>query len=118
GDDWQQFANLRLLFSYMFGHLGDKMIFMGGEFAQRHEWKHDFSLDWHEAAYPSHQVIQKLIQDLNELYQKEPAFYVHNFSWEGFEWIDIKDATNSVFSWVRKGIKEEEKLVLDRKSVV
>lgn len=111
GDDWQQFANLRLLFSYMYGHPGDKMMFMGGEFAQRHEWRHDFSLDWHEAEYPSHQGIRKLIRDLNELYKNEPALYQKNFSWEGFEWIDISDTANSVISWIRKGDRPEEKLI-------
>ncbi|TLV02576.1 1,4-alpha-glucan branching protein GlgB [Dyadobacter luticola] len=111
GDYWQQFANLRMLYAYMFGHPGAKLIFMGGEFAQRHEWRHDFSLDWDENLNPSHQGIQKLVKDLNELYQSQPALYEKNFSGEGFEWIDNQDATNSVFSWVRKGNDEKDNLI-------
>ena len=106
GDDWQQFANLRLLYSYMFGHPGAKLIFMGGEFAQRHEWQHDYSLDWHEEQYPAHHGIQKLLRDLNSLYKSEPALYEKNFSHKGFEWIDFNDATNSVLSWLRKSNNE------------
>ncbi len=103
GDDWQQFANLRLLYAYMYGHPGAKMIFMGGEFGQRHEWQHDFSLDWHENHHPLHNGVQKLIKDLNALYKKEPALYEKNFDPEGFEWIDVNDSTNSVLCWKRKG---------------
>ncbi|WP_207532177.1 1,4-alpha-glucan branching protein GlgB [Desertivirga arenae] len=103
GDDWKKFANLRLLYSYMYGHPGAKLLFMGGEFAQRHEWQHDFSLDWHENSNPYHRGIQSVIKDLNELYTTEPAFFENNFSHEGFEWIDINDHRNSVISWVRKG---------------
>nr|WP_207426429.1 1,4-alpha-glucan branching protein GlgB [Pedobacter sp. SYSU D00535] len=111
GDEWQQFANLRLLFSYMFGHPGAKLIFMGGDFAQRHEWRHDFSLDWHENNHPLHNGIQKVLKDLNELYQGESALYENNFSWEGFEWIDINDSANSVISWLRKGKDPDESLI-------
>nr|AGU12352.1 Carbohydrate-binding module 48 [uncultured organism] len=111
GDRWQQFANLRLLYSYMFGHPGAKMIFMGGDFAQHHEWRHDFSLDWHESERPDHKGIQMLLTDLNKLYQEYPALYENNFSNDGFEWIDIGDSTNSVISWVRKGANPDEKLI-------
>jgi 1,4-alpha-glucan branching enzyme len=111
GDAWQQFANLRLMFSYMYGHPGAKMIFMGGEFAQRHEWQHDYSLDWHENDNPYHNGIQKAVRDLNELYQQEPALYERNFTWEGFEWIDFNDSTNSVISWLRKGASREDDLL-------
>jgi len=103
GDEWQKFANLRLLFGYMFGHPGAKMIFMGGEFAQRHEWRHDFSLDWHEAETPLHQGVQKTVRVLNALYRSEPALYELNFTGEGFEWIDFNDLQNSVLVWLRKG---------------
>ena len=75
GDEWQQFANLRLLYTYMYGHPGAKMIFMGGEFAQRHEWRHDHSLDWDENNHPNHNGVQKLIKDLNGLYRNYPALY-------------------------------------------
>lgn len=111
GDEWQQFANLRLLYAYMYGHPGAKLVFMGGEFAQRHEWRHDFSLDWHECDHSSHKAIQTLIKDLNRFYSLEPALYEYNFSGDGFEWIDYHDATNSVISWIRKGNNQKDKLI-------
>lgn len=111
GDTWQQFANLRLLYSYMYGHPGAKMLFMGSEFAQRHEWQHDYSLDWHENNHSAHQGVQKVLKDLNALYRQEPALYELNFSPEGFEWIDFNDATNSVIIWIRKGKDEQDNLI-------
>jgi 1,4-alpha-glucan branching enzyme len=111
GDSWKQFANLRLLYGYMFGHPGAKLLFMGGDFAQRHEWRHDFSLDWNENNNPDHQGIQKILKNLNALYKSEPALYEYNFSWQGFEWIDNQDATNSVLSWIRKGKEPENDLI-------
>jgi 1,4-alpha-glucan branching enzyme len=111
GDDWQQFANLRLLYGYMYGHPGAKLIFMGGEFAQRHEWQHDYSMDWHEAEYPYHKGIQLWLQQLNTLYQQQPALYQKNYSPEGFEWIDMSDSTNCVISWMRKGENEQDDLI-------
>lgn len=111
GDHWQQFANLRLLYGYMYGHPGAKLLFMGSEFAQRHEWQHDFSLDWNENHDPLHNGIQKLLKDLNALYQSQPALYEKNFSQEGFEWIDNQDGLNSVMSWIRKGNNEEDDLI-------
>lgn len=101
GDEWQQFANLRLLYGYMYGHPGAKLLFMGGEFAQRHEWRHDHSLDWDENNNPVHTGVQRLLKDLNELYRR-PPLHENNFSPEGFEWIDFNDNTNSVISWIRK----------------
>jgi len=111
GDDWEQFANLRLLYSYMYGHPGAKMIFMGGEFAQRHEWRHDYSLDWNENNDPLHNGIQQLLRKLNELYQTYPALYAQNFSPQGFEWIDHNDNTNSVFCWIRKAVDPADTLL-------
>ncbi len=111
GDNWQQFANLRLLYAYMYGHPGAKMIFMGGEFAQRHEWQHDFSLDWHENNNPDHQGIQRLVRDLNKLYKESPALYEYNFSPEGFEWINADDADKTVISWQRKGLNDSDTLL-------
>lgn len=102
GDDWQKAANLRLLYSYMYGHPGAKLIFMGGEFAQDHEWQHDFSLDWHENHHVLNNGVQKLLKDLNALY-KTPAMYELNYSPDGFSWIDCCDADKSVLSWIRKG---------------
>lgn len=111
GDRWQKFANLRLLFSYMYGHPGAKLIFMGGEFAQQHEWQHDYSLDWHENNDPLNNGVQKLLRDLNSLYKEEPALYERNFDPGGFEWIDISDASNSVISWIRKGNNRKDDLI-------
>ncbi len=111
GDRWQKFANLRLLFAYMYGHPGAKLIFMGGEFAQQHEWQHDYSLDWHENNDPLNHGVQKLLKDLNALYKEEPALYERNFDPGGFEWIDISDASNSVISWIRKGNNRQDDLI-------
>lgn len=112
GDNWQKFAHLRLLFSYMWGHPGAKLLFMGGEFGQQHEWRHDFSLDWHEHEQGHlQQGVSLLLKDLNALYQKEPALYQNNYAPEGFEWIDFNDSTNSVFCWLRKGKTPEEQLI-------
>jgi len=83
---------------------------MGGEFAQDHEWRHDYSLDWHENK-GSNEGIQKLLKDLNELYRHEPALYEYNFSYEGFEWVDHQDSMNSVLAWLRKGRNEDEILI-------
>jgi 1,4-alpha-glucan branching enzyme len=111
GDHWQQFANLRLLFGYMFGHPGAKMIFMGGEFAQRAEWAHDFSLDWHENHDAAQHGIQQLVRDLNSLYRAYPALYQNNYSAAGFEWLEADDAARSVTCWIRKGKSLNDTLI-------
>ena len=103
GDDWQKFANLRLLFGYMYTHPGKKLLFMGGEFGQWSEWSHSRSLDWHLLAYPSHQGIQAWVRDLNHLYRYEPALFERDFSNEGFEWVDHLDWEASVISYLRRG---------------
>lgn len=102
GDEWQKGANLRLLFGYMFGHPGKKLIFMGNEFGQWKEWDHDESLEWHALQYPSHQCIQKWLRDLNHLYRSEPALYELDFTIEGFEWVDVHDWERSIISFLRK----------------
>jgi len=102
GDTWQKFANLRLLYGWMYGHPGKKMLFMGGEFAQWNEWHHDFSLDWHLLQYEPHHGVQQLVADLNRLYASEPALYEVDFDWHGFEWIDCHDADNSVLTFIRR----------------
>ncbi len=109
GDEWQRFANLRLLFGYMFTHPGANLIFMGGEFGQTGEWNFQQSLDWHLTEYDFHSGIQKVIQDLNKIYKEQPALHEKQFSAEGFEWIDYNDHENSVLSYIRKGhhIKED-----------
>lgn len=111
GDEWQKAANLRLLYAYMWGHPGGKMLFMGGEFGQNHEWQHDFSLDWHEAEMPLHYGLQLLIKDFNTLYNKEMSWFRNNYKHEGFEWIDYNDTQNCVFSWLRKGNDENDFLM-------
>jgi 1,4-alpha-glucan branching enzyme len=103
GDDWQRFANLRLLLGYMWLHPGKKLLFMGGEFGQWNEWNHDQSLDWHLLSLEPHQRLQQWVRDLNRLYRAEPALHVFDCRGEGFEWIDTGDAANSVLSFVRRG---------------
>jgi len=112
GDEWQRFANLRLLFGYMFTHPGTKLLFMGGEFGQSGEWNFQHSLDWHLLQYDFHKGIKQLVTDLNGLYKKEPALYEKQFSAEGFEWINYGDSENSVLSFIRKGHNRENDLVV------
>ena len=112
GDEWQRFANLRLLFSYMFTHPGSKLLFMGGEFGQGEEWNFQQSLDWHLLQYPVHQGIQNLVSQLNLLYKSQPALHQKQFSNDGFEWIDYNDAENSVISYIRKGNKPSENVIV------
>ncbi|CAD7772207.1 MAG: 1,4-alpha-glucan branching enzyme GlgB [Candidatus Methanoperedenaceae archaeon GB50] len=102
GDDWQKFANLRLLFGYMYTHPGKKLLFMGGEFGQWQEWYHEESLHWHLLEYPHHQGIQKWIRDLNHFYRNEPALYELDFQPEGFEWIDFSNWEESIIIFVRR----------------
>ncbi|MBD0778890.1 1,4-alpha-glucan branching protein GlgB [Maribacter sp. ANRC-HE7] len=112
GDEWQKFANLRLLYSYMFTHPGTNLIFQGGEFAQTSEWNYNQSLDWHLTQYELHSGIQELIKDLNTIYKSYPALYEKQFSQEGFQWIDYGDAANSVLTYIRKGHKQEDDLII------
>ncbi len=102
GDEWQRFANLRLLYSYMFTHPGKKLLFMGTEFGQGSEWNSQQPLDWWVLEYPFHQGIRALVKDLNRFYRDHPALFTHDFEWEGFEWIDCGDARQSVLSYQRK----------------
>lgn len=111
GDEWQRYANLRLLFGYMYGHPGKKLLFMGGEFAQWKEWNHDESLEWHVLQYPFHQGMQKWVKDLNHLYRTESAIYSLDFSADGFEWIDSNDWEHSIISFIRKD-KDTDKIIL------
>ncbi len=112
GDEWQQFANLRLLFGYMFTHPGTKLMFMGAEFGQTSEWNYQHSLDWHLTQYTFHSGIQQLVKDLNALYKTYPALYEKQFSPEGFQWIDYGDAENSVLTYIRKGHDEKNDLIV------
>ena len=112
GDEWQRFANLRLLYGYMFTHPGAKLLFMGGEFGQTSEWNFESSLDWHLLQYGFHEGIKKCITDLNALYKNNPALHEKQFSAEGFEWINYSDNENSVLTFIRKGNNEKENLVV------
>lgn len=103
GDNWQKFANLRLLFGYMYAQPGKKLLFMGGEFGQWREWAHDESLDWHLLGDAAHRGVQRWVHDLNEFYRKEPALHQIDHDWAGFEWIDCSDVESSVLSFIRKG---------------
>jgi len=112
GDEWQQFANLRLLYSYMFSHPGTKLLFMGSEFGQGSEWDYKNSLDWHVLEYPNHQGIKELVKALNRLYKNEPALHERAFEGSGFEWIDGGNANDSVLVYGRKGNDAGDDLVI------
>ncbi len=101
GDRWQQFANVRLLLGWMWGHPGKKLLFMGCEFGQYREWNHDRQLDWHLAHQPDHAGLQRWTADLNRAYRDNPALYRRDFSHDGFEWIDGNDYDNSVVTFLR-----------------
>jgi 1,4-alpha-glucan branching enzyme len=103
GDDWQKFANLRVLYGYMFGHPGKKLLFMGGEFAQWNEWYHEAGLDWHLLEYAPHQGVRRLVRDLNSTYASEKALHEVDFERRGFEWVDFQDWAISVISFLRRG---------------
>ena len=103
GDEWQRFANLRLLYGYMFTHPGTKLLFMGGEFGQTSEWNHDGSLDWHLLEFEPHKGVQQLVRERIKMYRKEQAFSDLAFDASGFEWIDYADHSNSVIAYLRKG---------------
>jgi len=102
GDEWRRFANLRLLYGYMFGHPGKKLLFMGDEFGQWSEWNHDSSLEWHLLDSAPHRGLQRWVRDLNTLLRGEPSLYELDSDAAGFEWIDCKDATRSVVSFLRR----------------
>ena len=112
GDDWQKFANLRLLMGYQYTHPGKKLLFMGGEFGQWREWDHDLSLEWNLLEYPPHQGLQRWVRDLNHFYRNHPALYEKDFTPDGFEWIDFKDADNSIISYIRKGANPDDEILI------
>jgi len=112
GDEWQRFANLRLLYGYMFTHPGAKLMFMGDEFGQYEEWNFEKSLDWNLLTFYPHQNIKKYVAALNQFYKNTPALFEKAFSQEGFEWLSYDDAVNSVLSYVRKGNNSNNNLVV------
>lgn len=111
GDEWRKFANLRLLYGFMFGHPGKKLLFMGGEFGQWAEWNHDKSLDWHLLDSPMHSGLLRWVRDLNTAYRGQPALFEIDFAREGFEWIDCNDFQRSVISFIRRG-KDRDNMLL------
>jgi len=112
GDEWQKFANLRLLLGYLYTHPGKKLLFMGGELGQWREWNHEESLEWHLLQYLPHQALQRWVRELNAFYRTQPALYEDDFSPGGFEWVDFKDANSSVISYLRKGKATEDTLLV------
>ena len=111
GDRWQKFANLRLLYGYMFGHPGSKLLFMGSEFGQTTEWNCQVGLDWHLLQYPEHRGLQSLIKDLNKVYTSSKSLHELSYDPNGFEWIDLSDFQQSIISFLRKS-KEEKEVIL------
>jgi len=112
GDEWQRFANLRLLFGYMYAQPGKKLLFMGGEFAQVSEWQHDTSLEWNVLEYPVHSGMQRWVEQLNRLYREHPAMHQLDNEPGGFEWVDCNDTANSVISLLRRGKSEQDTVLV------
>jgi 1,4-alpha-glucan branching enzyme len=111
GTERQQFANLRLLYAFMYGHPGKKLLFMGGEFGQPSEWNHDSELEWALLRKPQHQRMQRFLSDLNKLYAREPALHQVDFRAAGFEWVDASGAETNVLAFVRKARDPREAVV-------
>lgn len=112
GDDWQKFANLRLMYSYMFTHPGTKLLFMGDEFGQTTEWNFKSQLDWHLLEHASHRGLKDFVKALNHLYTTEPALYIKQFEYYGFEWVNVSDYDNSVLAYLRKGMHTSEDVMV------
>jgi len=103
GDDWQKFANMRLLFGFMWAHPGKKLVFMGNEIGQRSEWAHDGSIDWNTLGSHWHESLQRWVEDMNRTYRQSPALFQMDFAKDGFEWVDASDSEQNVISFLRKG---------------
>lgn len=112
GDDWQKFANLRLLYTYMFTHPGGKLLFMGNEFAATSEWNYKTELPWELLQYDSHKMMKECVKDILHLFKNEPAFYEKQFSQEGFQWHDLSHHNECVVSYRRKGEKSKEEVLV------
>jgi len=112
GDNWQKFANLRLLFGLMYGFPGKKLLYMGGEIGQWNEWNHEQSLDWHLLQYQPHQGIQRWIRDLNRAYNYYGALHQVDFYYTGFEWIDFHDVAHSIISFIRKSFDGSDQMII------
>ena len=111
GDEWQKFANLRLLYGFMFGHPGKKLLFMGDEFGQWSEWNHEASLEWHLLNTPFHAGLLRWVRDLNTLYRGQPSLHEFDFNPAGFEWVDCKDSQRSVISFLRRGRSSNDQIL-------
>jgi len=112
GDDWQRFANSRLLFGYMFTHPGKKHLFMGMEFGQWNEWDHNKGLDWHLLDNPQHKGLQRWVKELHCLYRSQPSLFEQDYVPDGFRWIDCHDTDNSIYSYVRYAIDKASYVVV------
>jgi 1,4-alpha-glucan branching enzyme len=112
GDDWQKFAGLRLVLAYMFAHPGKKLLFMGNDLAMWNEWDHTRPLPWNLLDHAPHAGVNRLVRDLNRLYQQESALHELDFAADGFEWIDCSDADSSVLSFIRRGKSSDDFLVV------
>ena len=111
GDDWQKFANLRLLYGFMFGHPGKKLLFMGNEFGQWSEWNHETSLEWNLLKTPLHAALRRWVRDLNTFYRGQPALHELDFDNSGFAWVDCADFQRSVISFLRRGRNPADQLL-------
>jgi 1,4-alpha-glucan branching enzyme len=112
GDDWRRHATLRALYGYMFAHPGKKLLFMGGEIAQRREWNHDSELEWALLDEPRHLGMQQWVRDLNHHYLNNPSLWQRDYDAEGFSWIDCHDFENSILSFVRRGLAPDAVTVI------
>ena len=112
GDEWQRFANLRVLFGYMYAQQGKKLLFMGGELGQYREWNHDSSLDWHLLEHAPHEQLSRWVADLNALYRREPGLHRRDTGSGGFEWVDANDSQASVVSFLRIGASPEDTILV------
>ena len=115
GDDWQRFATLRALYAFMYAHPGKKLLFMGGEFAQWHEWAHQYSLDWHRLEGDTglrHRQVSDFVTRINGLYREEKALYERDLSAEGFAWIDGSDTAHSVVAILRRCLKRDDTIAV------
>jgi len=111
GDRWRKFAGLRLLYGYLFAHPGKKLLFMGGEFGQWNEWNSGGQLDWNLLDFDDHRGVRQLVRDLHRLYREHPALSAHDFTWDGFEWIEFHDSEQSIIAFLRKGDRPAERLL-------
>jgi len=112
GDEWQKFANLRLMYTYMYTHPGGKLLFMGNEFGQTTEWNYKTELDWGLLQYDPHRKLQECVKDLNHLYTKEPALFEYQFDVKGFEWVDLNHRQECIMVYRRKGKRSQHDMLI------